>query len=343
VNDRGALFKLTAFVLVTSVGLGLIFVVFGQTRFRPERTFHAQFADVSGLTDGQLVRFAGVRVGQVQDISVGPNNVIDVAFTVQDDVPLMVGTRVLVRYENLVGDRYLQLATGPGPMQPLPSGAVIPVSQTAPALDLDALLGGFQPLFEGLDPPQINQLSSDLVAVLQGEAGTVDRVLAETASLTNTLADRDQVIGSLIGNLNQVLGTVDQRDAQLSGDLDQLQRLVSGLSEDRAAVGDALVHINSLAGSVGSLLTDARPPLRGTIEQLHRTAALLDDNSSTVESVVSQLPDAYARLGRLGAYGSFFNFYLCAAQVKVTGPDGKPMFSPEFNSNSSTTRCQAPS
>ena len=340
---RGDLFKLTAFVLVSALGLGLIFVVFAQSRFRAEQTYHALFADVSGLKNGQLVRFAGVRVGQVQDISVGPNNVIDVVFSVQDDVPLMAGTRVLVRYENLVGDRYLQLAQGPGPVRQLPAGAVIPVSQTAPALDLDALLGGFQPLFDGLSPPQVNQLSADLIAVLQGESGTVDRVVAETASLTGTLADRDQVIGSLITNLNQVLGTIEQRDGQLSGTLDQLQELISGLSSERGKIGDSLGHINHLADSLSSLLDDGRDPLRGTIDELGRTAKVLDDNSHTVDSVITQLPDAYARLSRLGSYGSFFNFYLCAVQVKVTGPDGKPVFSPEISSNSATTRCQVPS
>lgn len=340
---RAELIKLTVFVLVSALGLGLVFVVFAQARFRAEQTYHALFTDVSGLKNGQLVRFAGVRVGQVQDISVGANNVIDVAFTVQDDVPVLAGTRVLVRYENLVGDRYLQLADGPGPDARLPDGAVIPIGHTAPALDLDALLGGFQPLFQGLDPTQVNQLSQDLVAVLRGESGTVDRVVAETASLTGTLADRDQVIGSLITNLNQVLATVDQRDGQLSGTLDQLQQLISGLSKDRQHIGDSLTHINDLADSLGDLMHDGRGPLAGTIDQLGRTAKVLDDNSDALDSVVTQLPDAYARLVRLGSYGSFFNFYLCAVQVKVTGPDGKPLFSPSIDSNSQTTRCRGKS
>jgi phospholipid/cholesterol/gamma-HCH transport system substrate-binding protein len=189
----------------------------------------------------------------------------------------------------------------------------------------------------------VNQLSGDLVAVLQGESGTVDRVVAETASLTGTLADRDQVIGSLITNLNQVLATVDERDGQLSGTLDQLQQLISGLSADRGRIGDSLGHINDLADSLGDLLKDGRDPLTGTIDELGRTAKVLDDNSDTLDSVVTQLPDAYARLVRLGSYGSFFNFYLCAVQVKVTGPDGKPLFSPEINSNSETTRCRGQS
>ena len=340
---RAELIKLTVFVLVSALGLGLVFVVFAQARFRAEQTYHALFTDVSGLKNGQLVRFAGVRIGQVQDISVGANNVIDVAFTVQDDVPVLARTRVLVRYENLVGDRYLQLADGPGPDTRLPDGAVIPIGHTAPALDLDALLGGFQPLFQGLDPAQVNQLSGDLVAVLQGESGTVDRVVAETASLTGTLADRDQVIGSLITNLNQVLATVDQRNGQLSGTLDQLQQLISGLSKDRQHIGDSLTHINDLADSLGDLLHDGRDPLAGTIDELGRTATVLDDNSDTLDSVVTQLPDAYARLVRLGSYGSFFNFYLCAVQVKVTGPDGKPLFSPSIDSNSGTARCRGKS
>ncbi|MFD2394497.1 hypothetical protein ACFSSF_12920 [Dietzia aerolata] len=47
----------------------------------------------------------------------------------------------------------------------------MPLAQTAPALDLDALLGGFRPLFRALDPAQVNQLSESIVKVFQGSPG----------------------------------------------------------------------------------------------------------------------------------------------------------------------------
>src|SRR3546814_19361494 len=79
----------------------------------------------------------------------------------------------------------------------------MPVDQTSPALDLDLLLGGFKPLLRSLDPQQVNDLSGALLQVLQGQGGTLVSLLGNTSSFTSTLADRDQLIGDVITNLNR--------------------------------------------------------------------------------------------------------------------------------------------
>ncbi len=56
----------------------------------------------------------------------------------------------------------------------------------------------------------------NLVKVLQGEGGTIGSLMSNTASLTNSLADRDKLIGEVIDNLSSMLKTVDDRHQQLS-------------------------------------------------------------------------------------------------------------------------------
>ena len=51
--------------------------------------------------------------------------------------------------------------------------------------------------------------------------------------LSTSLANRDQLIGDVINNLNAVLGPIDQRDQQLGKLLGNLQTFISGLSQDR--------------------------------------------------------------------------------------------------------------
>ena len=70
------------------------------------------------------------------------------------------------------------------------------------------LFNGFRPLFTALNPDDVNKLAYEIIQVLQGEGGTVASLLRRTASLTNTLADRDAVIGRVITNLNSVLATL---------------------------------------------------------------------------------------------------------------------------------------
>lgn len=333
--------RMVVFLLVGLLTAGLLYSTVSRARFGVDTTsYSAVFADVSALQPGDLVRVAGVRVGQVTEVALRSDDQVLVTFEVQRSQPVLRSTRALIRYENLVGDRYFELAEGPGSTDPLPAGATIPAARTSPALDLDVLLNGFRPLFQGLEPAQVNQLASDIVATLQGRAGTVESLLAHTASLTGTIADRDQVIGELVDNLNAVLGTLDDRDRQLAATLSELQRLVSGLADDRGRIGDALAQINTFSSDLTGLLTEARPPLRGTIEQLGRTATALDENREAVRQALHDIPAAHARLMRAGSHGAFFNFYLCSVQIKITGPDGEPVHSPVVGSNRNTPRCE---
>jgi phospholipid/cholesterol/gamma-HCH transport system substrate-binding protein len=336
---RGDLGKLLIFGVITAIATLVVVVPMVELRIRDVTTYKAVFEDVSALKAGQPVLVAGVEVGKVKELEIVEGNKVLVTFSVVSSRPLTKATRATVRYENLIGDRYLEIREGPGSPQRLKPGGVIPVTQTAPALDLDVLFNGFKPLFAGLAPDDINKLSYELITVLQGQGGTIESLLGRAASLSSTLAEKDQVIGQLVDNLNALLGTVDERDQKLRATISELQTLVSGLAADREPLGVALDQINTLTGSVGGLLVDARPPLQGTVKELGRTADILNRNQPILNEVLRGLPEEYAHLQRLGAGGSFFNFYLCSVQIKVSGPSG-PILSPVFGSNSNTPRCR---
>lgn len=329
---KTGLFAATMLVIVVA-----LVVVFGQFRFDAHTRYYAEFTEVSGLKKGDFVRVAGVEVGRVGAVAVDAGYRGRVTLDVDDNYRITGATRAVVRYQNLVGDRYLQLQEGPGDPAPEPSGYTIGLDHTSPALDLDLLIGSFQPLFRGLDSAQINNLSGELIAVLQGQGGTVRSLLIHAASLTSTLADRDQLIGRVVGNLDAVLGSVDQHSAELSSALDAAQQIATGLAQDDDTWGQALGHIDDSTAALAGLLTHDRPALAGTIGQLDRTATQLDAGSGTLDSVLGRLPDTYAALTRLGAYGNFFNYYLCGLRIELDGPGGTAFTTPLIGQT--TGRC----
>ena len=318
--------KFGAFVVAMSVLLFAIITVFGNLRFNRETTYHAVFENASGLKDGQFVRIAGVESGKVKSVSVIDDSRADVDFSVANDVVLTGGTRALIRYENLVGDRYLELTQGAGSGRPLPEGGTIGSDRTEPALDIDALIGGFRPLFKALDPNQVNQLSSELLTVLQGQGANISSFLEHTAGLTSALADRDALIGSVINNLNGVLGTVDRNNSQFDSMIDNLQKLIGGISSQTAPVGDALANISNVSGSVSELMNVTHTDIQSDVGQAGRVSTIVDNDHDWVDNLLSELPDRYQRLSRLGLYGDFFSFYLCDAILKVNGPNGDPVY-----------------
>ncbi|MGB9248438.1 MAG: MCE family protein, partial [Mycobacterium sp.] len=229
-TNNGAIARVVAFTVVSLAFVFILVTVFGQFRFDTRTSYSAVFSNVSGLKGGNFVRIAGVEVGKVSALKLEKDGTVHVNFAVDKGLRLTEGTKASVRYENLIGDRYLALEDGPGPPRRLPENATIPLARTSPALDVDALIGGFRPLFRALDPDQVNALSGQLLRVFQGEGATISSVLGETSALTTTLANRDKLIGDVITNLNVVLHTFGTRDKQFSDGLDKLSLLVGALS-----------------------------------------------------------------------------------------------------------------
>lgn len=305
------LIKLTIYTTIIAVLTTVLALVIVNARSAPSYTYRALFADASGVRSNNNVKIAGVSIGRVNGVKVVGHGTAEVTFSVDKDVALPQNVRAVVRYENLVGDRYIELERPAAPEGRLKPETTIPLDHTAPAVNLTVLFGGFQPLFQALDPSQVNQLADEILRTLQGEGGTVQALLTHTASLTSTLADRDAVIGSLITHLNEVLGTVADRDQNLSALLTQLQTFVTGLSRNRKVIGSAVSSMGALSRSVAGLLQDARPPLKNDISALGDLARVLNNGSDTIQAELEAIPGLMNTVDRTASYGSWFQFYLC--------------------------------
>ena len=321
----GTAVKFGAFGVVMILLTAALFAIFGQYRTGSANSYSAVFTDASSLERGDSVRVAGIRVGTVNSVALQPDNTVLVDFDSDRDVMLTTGTKVAVRYLNLVGDRYLDLIDGPGSTRVQPPGTQIPRERTEPALDLDLLLGGLKPVIQGLNPQDVNALTNSLIEILQGQSGNVESLFAKTASFTNAIADNGQTVQQLIDNLNQVVATVAKDGDKFSGAVDRLEQLITGLSADRDPIGEAITALDDGTASLTDLLAQARPPLAGTIDQLSRVAPLLanDKDKALLDLSLMKAPENYRKLVRLGSYGSFINYYICGVTFRVTDLQGR--------------------
>lgn len=325
-NLRGTLWRVAAFLTLCAVGIFAIVAVFGQLRFDHLQTYNALFSNVSGLKGGNFVRIAGVEVGKVKKITVRDDSTVNVEFGVDDSVGLSQGDRAVVRYQNLTGERYLALEQGPGGVKQLQPGQTIPLDQTRPALDINALIGGFRPLFRAIDPQQVNALSNQLIQVFQGQGDVINSFLDQTATLTNTLADRDQLISQVIDNLNTVLNSLGGQAKQLDKAVDSVSKLVQALADRKSDIANGIAYTNSAAASVADLLTANRAPIKELVHQTDRVSGTILSDKDYFDHLLDNLPHKYQILSRLGLYGDFFSFYLCDLILKVNGKGGQPVF-----------------
>jgi phospholipid/cholesterol/gamma-HCH transport system substrate-binding protein len=311
--------KLIIFVVVTLfattiLGLSIANYSGGGTEFK------ARFTDVTSLNPGDEVRIAGVRVGKVTGISIVDKRLAEVTFEMADRNWLPASTTATIRYRNLVGQRYIALEQGTGEQgRRLNKGATIPLERTRPALNLTTLFNGFRPLFHTLTADDVNKLSFEIIQVFQGEQGTIKDLVTSTASLTNKIADKDAVIGELVKNLTAVLDTINQREDNFDQLIVNTEALVSGLAAERDTIGRSVTSLGNLASATSDLLVPTRPSLQGSIAGLNQLTGTLNSRKDEVNQVLNNLPIKMEKLGRVGSYGSWFQFYLCGIDL-VAGP-----------------------
>ncbi|WP_435769796.1 MCE family protein [Nocardioides sp. SYSU DS0651] len=327
-RHRGAVIGV---VLFTALALTLTATVAG-TLSRAQRgdaiELHAVFSDATGLRAGDDVRVAGVRVGRVKEARPGTGDergLAVVTMTVSAEQPLHEDVIASVDYLNLMGQRYIDLSRpdrdAEGPR--LTDGATIPLERTRPALDLTALFNAFEPIFDLLQPTDLNQLATNIVQVLQGQGGSIQHLLTQTAELTSGVVDREDALAQVVDNVNLVLRTTEAHRSEVVDLVDGLDSLMEGLADDRDRIAtslDSVVRLSrttaELVDATGDDLVDVTALTEPLAGHFARRRELLDD---TMVAVPRQL-DTYLRT--LG-YGSYLNVYVCTNFAQMKGFDPK--------------------
>ncbi|QLL07841.1 virulence factor Mce family protein [Mycobacterium vicinigordonae] len=319
----GTLVKLSIFAFVLLMFSVMIIIVFGQIRFDRTNSYSAEFSNVSGLRSGQFVRASGVEIGKVKDVElVDGGKRVRVKFDVDRSIPLYQSTTAQIRYLDLIGNRYLELrrGEGDGADKVMPAGGFIPLSRTSPALDLDALIGGFKPVFRALNPEKVNTIASSLITVFQGQGGTINDILTQTAQLTSQLAERDQAIGEVVKNLNTVLDTTVRHRKDFDQTVNNLEVLITGLKDHSDSLAGGTAHISNAAGTVADLLAEDRALLKKTVNYLDAVQQPLIDQKQQLNDFLQAVPSALNHIGRaIGSYGDFVNFYSCDISLRING------------------------
>ncbi|KAA0110013.1 MlaD family protein [Mycolicibacterium sp. P9-22] len=259
---RAALWR----VLVATVVSGFLLVTIANELSHPvgapTNVYQAEFSDVSGLMNGADIRVRGVRVGKVSDIalkrSVDGRSLAAVDFTLDQQFSIVPESRLAVRYQALTGLRYVDVQN-PVQGQSVANRIVqIPTSMTLPSFDITVLFNGLQPVLATLSPDDINTFTDNAVAFLQGDGSGLGPMLDSIRNLTAFVADRQQVVATIMNNLATLADGVNGRSHHLIQILDELETPLRGamavLDEFRKSqiagrdFTRAVVHLLSAAG-----------------------------------------------------------------------------------------------
>lgn len=322
--------RFMAFTVACIVGLVFLANTMTNRATGDTNTYHAIFSNVGGLRPGDDVRAAGVRVGRIESVELQGAQA-RVTFTLTGDQPLTSTTELTLRFQSLLGQRYMAMvkpdAAAAGAA--LPDGATVPVSRTDPGFDLTALLNGFEPLFATLKPAEVNQLAETIAAVLQGQGGTIESLLGNTASLTNRLADDGKVIDTILASLTPVLQDVAGRGDEVDETIDNLRSLLRELDKDHDEIGASIDGVSELSEAASGLVKEVRQPLNHDIHTLREFSRISVEQRTAINALLDYLPIGTYAFARPFSSGAWLNIYICnmsidlgVGEIPIGNPNG---------------------
>lgn len=317
---RKPLIGFSIFALVSLLVTVVVWNTLARTVDGDTRKYTAIFTDVLGLRPGDDVRMAGVRVGKVEKIELDGKNDAKVSFIVQSDQTVFDDTKALVRYQNLIGQRYVALTPGKeAAPTALKSGATIPLERTEPSFDISALLNGFQPLFQALEPAEVNAMSETLILALQGDGVSLSAFIVQAAQLATDFQRRDAILSDVITNLSSVMAGLAKRGDELETLVTQTRALIGGLYDQGQSLQQSTVVLADATTSLVGMVGKIQPQLFAAQNSTTAALNLLLANGAKLDQAAVDLPSLLADLGRMTSEGTHANAYLCGLDISLYG------------------------
>lgn len=264
-------FKLGLFVLVSLVGLIFIFYRIGINRayFGSSVTIHARFRDVQGLQNGNNVRYGGLQIGTVKDISILNDTTTEVTLAITNKAAGYIRKNSIASIvpDGFVGDKVVSIMAGSGISSSIQNGDLIrSKAPFDPASLLETVNGTGQ---------EATMLISDMKDILKN--------IKNSTALWSLLSDQ-----ALADNIHQSSGDLRTTAQSASKTVEGLEKIVADLNKGKGFLGGLLkdslyqIRIDSLYQSVNALMAEARS-LTG---ELNNKVKGIDQEKSVAHSLL---------------------------------------------------------
>ncbi|MFF2554320.1 MlaD family protein [Nocardia sp. NPDC058058] len=295
---RFGVFAAVMLVLLVGIVTAIQRPVAGGTR-----GFGALFTDVSGLRVGSDVRMYGVAVGKVSAIDLAGSNA-EVRFSVQQDRPVYDTSRLAIRYQNLTGQRYIDIQQPDKAGSPAAAGTTIGLEHTSGSFDITALFNGMEPVLKEFSPEAVNQLAVNARAVLEGDGSRVGATLDAVGVLSAYATDRQAVISVLLHNFSRIADQIGGKSPEAGMLIDGISTVFVSLQKQFDGLMDAV---------------DVAPPILGALNSLLASLGFTHPDNPDLNADLRRLfPDPQALLDVMGRLPAFLQS-LVAAVPSGTG------------------------
>jgi phospholipid/cholesterol/gamma-HCH transport system substrate-binding protein len=238
----------------------------------------ATFTDADSILPNNEVFLNGTKVGYVGTVTVtGGHAQAQLLFDNGNALPLHPDATAQVRKKNLLGETYIDLTRGSQAGQ-IPSGGVIPVSQTVPITEIDQVLAVF-------DPATVQRVQLLINAVGEGTTNNGDNMNSQAGSLNQ-----------LVTALNGPAAQLSVRKQQVNDIVLELQRFYDVLAKQREQVRQEFGTWNAVMQQLASQELAIGSTVRQADTLLQNLDAIVTGNGANLHNTLSELPSTLTNL-----------------------------------------------
>jgi len=269
--------------------------------------YSAAFTEAGGLRDGDDVRIAGVKVGDVTGVDLEGSHV-RVDFRITGDVSFGPQTAASVRIKTLLGAKYVALE--PRGTGQLKEGSQIPLERTVSSYDVISAFSDLTKTTERIDTDQLARSLDVLATEFKDTPANVRTALDGLSRLSRTVASRDEKLRELLRSANTVTGTVAEQNAAIDRLIQDADLLLVELEKRREAIHTLFTNTSALAQQITGLVRDNRAALGPALAQLKGVLATLQKHEADLQATIEAMaPFTRVFANTLGT-GRWFDTYI---------------------------------
>jgi phospholipid/cholesterol/gamma-HCH transport system substrate-binding protein len=284
-----------AALLAAALLVGVIVAV--ATSGTPQMTISAQFATAPGLYPGNQVKILGMPVGEVTKVTPGPTYVT-VVMQLPATTDLPAGAQAFLMAPQVVNDRYVQLNpayTGGPRMQ---DNALIPLSRTATAISVDAIIDSLDELAKALGPNGTNAhgaLSAFIAAsahAFGGDGAALHSTLTSLGNALGALSAKSPQLTALFDNLGSLSQVASHYTTTYQAFANDLAAVSTELSSDDGDIASALANLQQALGTLAEFIRTNGSALGASVANLDTFAGSVAAKQHQLAQVFGVLPIA---------------------------------------------------
>jgi phospholipid/cholesterol/gamma-HCH transport system substrate-binding protein len=272
-------------------------------------TYHAEFADSSGLHTGARVEVAGIRVGRVSKIAIDGAKVrVDFDVSLQKGRHLGSETSASIEVLNLLGEKYLNLT--PKGAKPMASGGTIGIARTSASYDIVSTLSQLTSTSNGIDKGQLASALDLMGSTLSQATPQIQSSFNGIARLAKTVASKNDDLAELLSSAKSVTSLLNEHSGDLVTLMKQGDDIFTTLIQRRDDIHRLLVTATSLAEQLSGLVSDNEKTIGPALKELNKAITFLDDRKDELSDIVKYYGPYASILTNIIGSGPWFDAYV---------------------------------